>query len=445
MKVIRLKDDYLNFKESGGFEIDASMKRGAEGKEFERVPSSDVSIVFLKQHIGKAGESLVSEGDTVKKGEKIGDCNGLGTPVHSPVYGEVEKVEEVMHPGLGEECEAIFIRKKDGEKEVRMDSFEKDELDNLDAGELLEVVREAGIVGLGGACFPTDEKLASENISHLILNAKESDPNVACDTQLMREEPQKMVDGILAMAKILDVENVIFASRSPGERFPKLKKLLEENDIEMVKIKPSYSIGQEKLLIKEVLRKEVPSGGVPPDVNVIVHNVSTAYAVSEAVFEGKPLTSRGVTFISKNSEPVNLWVDIGAKIKDILNFAGLNPENFESVVMGSVFMGGTAHDLNTPMIKSVNGIFGIEKGSKDPFEDRRDCIRCGYCNEVCPVDIYPILIRNAEKKSQISRLDELNILDCIDCGLCSYVCPVKINFTQSLRRSKSKVLEKKKY
>lgn len=437
-------ENFLTLKEKGGFEVDATMKRGVEGEEFEDVPDPEVSIVHLRQHVGRENEPIVEPGDEVSEGEKIGDSERAETaPVPSPVSGVVERIGEAYHAGLGERSEAVFVRRTDGGGEGEtLPSFEVDELEETQPERLVEAVKEAGIVGLGGAGFPAHVKLSSEGISHLIINAKESDPNVACDVQLMHERPREIVDGIRAMARMLEVDDVTFTVRSPESRFSELKSSLDEEGITMTRIKPSYSVGQEKLLIEEVLGEECPCGDFPPDIGVVVHNVSTVYAVCRALFEGEPLISRGLTFISDGGEAKNLWVKVGTPLRDILRHLGVEPGKFRRVVFGSLFMGETASGPETPTIKTTNGIYGFGAEWEDPYADPQRCIRCGYCNEICPVDIYPILILEAQKEGDASRLRKLHAEDCIDCGLCSYVCPVRIKFTPFLRRAASEVREK---
>jgi len=435
------EDEHVqHFKEEGGFEMEISMKEDAIDDPFTEVPPAEKMIVFLRQHIGKETKPLVEEGSPVKYGQKIGDDKEGGpmvVPVHSPVNGVVEKIKKIRHPLSMEKEKAVIIKTEDNGKNS---FYEPIDPEQATREKFLERVREAGIVGLGGASFPTHVKLSEErNISHLIINAKESDPNLACDVRLMLENGEEMIKGIKLMAKMLQVNNVIFATRTKKGEAPEFEKLLEKNDIDIARIRPNYSVGSERLLVKEVLDREVPSGEFPPAVGAVVHNVATAYAVSEAIMKGKPLVSRGLTLYSKETGGKNLWVRMGTPISHVLQKSGTSPEIFERIAIGSIMMGPTIPNPSSPVMKATSGITAFTHSESSPYEKQKACIRCGYCNTVCPVDIYPQMIMEAEKKNNIERLKKLHVEDCIDCGLCSYVCPSDIKLTPYLRRGRNKI------
>ncbi|MFW6196654.1 MAG: RnfABCDGE type electron transport complex subunit C, partial [Thermoplasmatota archaeon] len=339
-------------------------------------------------------------------------------------------------PLSGEKERAIIIETKDKKTQPYYEPLNPDEVSRQ---ELLERVREAGIVGLGGASFPTHVKLGEENISHLIINAKESDPNLASDVRLMMEEPRWLTEGIKLMGYILDVEEIVFATRTEEGEIPELEKLLRKNDIKIKRIRPNYSVGSEKLLIKEVLNKEVPSGKFPPQIGAVVHNVATAYATARAIKKGESLVSRGMTFYSKKSGGKNLWTRMGTSIKHILEYVGVSPGELERIALGSIMMGPTIPSPRYPLLKSTSGLTVFTPKEPDPYEEQKPCIRCGYCNTVCPVDIYPQMIMKAEENDDIERLKKLNVLDCINCALCSYVCPSNIRLTPHLERAQNKM------
>ncbi|MFW5907987.1 MAG: RnfABCDGE type electron transport complex subunit C [Candidatus Natronoplasma sp.] len=433
------KEHTHHFKENGGFEVNIRMKLETIDDPFTEVPPSDEMTVFLNQHIGPEGDPLVKKGDEVEYGEKIVGFSGKGkmcVPVHSPVNGEIKCFEHVRHPLSEEKERAIIIETKDEEKRPYYEPIDPDEAPRQ---ELLERIREAGIVGLGGAGFPTHVKLGEENISHLIINAKESDPNLASDVRLMMEEPRWLIEGIKLMGHILDVEKIVFATRTGEDETPELERLLRENDVEIKRIRPNYSVGSEKLLVKEVLNKEVPSGKFPPQVGAVVHNVATAYATAKAIKEGESLVSRGMTFYSKKTGGENLWTRMGTSIEQVLDYMGVSPGEFERIALGSAMMGPTIPSPRYPLLKATSGLTGFTPRESDPYEEQKPCIRCGYCNTVCPVDIYPQIIMKAEEKDDIERLKKLNVLDCINCALCSYVCPSNIRLTPYLERAQNKM------
>lgn len=416
------------------------MKMASIHEPFIEIPPADKMTVFLRQHIGPETKPLIKEGDSVKYGQKIGDYTDGGplvVPIHSPVEGTVDKIVKMIHPISRKEENAVIINTKSEEKASYLNPLNSKEATRE---ELLTRVREAGIVGLGGASFPTHVKLASDkNISTLIINAKESDPNIACDYRLMVERPEAILDGVKLMAKMLSAEKIFFATRTKEGEVGEFEYMLKENDVDIVRIRPNYSVGSERLLIKEILNKEVPSRKYPPDVGIVVHNVATAYAVSSAISRGEPLVSRGLTFHSKETGGKNIWACMGTPVHHILNNLGYSSNECERIVLGSLMMGSTIPDALYPILKATSGITLFIESEPDPYENSLPCIRCAYCNTVCPVYIYPQLIMEAEKKRDVKRLQKLHVEDCIECGLCSYVCPSRINFTNFLTEGKRRI------
>lgn len=436
--LLKKKKDY-KFKENGRFNVDISIKMAALKDPFSVVPPADEMIVFLRQHIGTEAEMLVNVGDSVKYGQKIGEIPKgiLGAPIHSPVNGKIIELSKKFHPVSGEKETAVTIETMNEEQEPFFEPLNPDE---EPSEVLLERVRESGIVGLGGASFPTHIKLSpSQKISHLIINAKESDPNIACDCRLMIEKPRAIISGINIMAKILDVKDITVATRTQEGETPEFEALLKEHNIKLERMPPNYSIGSEKLLVKEILGKEIPSGKFPTDVGILVHNVATAYAVDDAIENGNPLISRGLTYYSTDLGGKNLWVRMGTPVEHVLNFLGESPSKFNRIVLGSILMGSTIANPSYPILKATSAVTGFTDKESDPYRNPLPCIRCGYCNTVCPVYIYPQLIMEAEKKNDVDRLRKLHVEDCIECGLCSYVCPSRIRFTRYLTNGKNLV------
>jgi electron transport complex protein RnfC len=437
----KFKKEYgHHFKEKGRFKVDIRMKMDAIDNPFSKVPPADEMIVFLRQNMGVETKPMVEEGDSVKYGQKIGDNKSGGpmvVPVHSPVDGTIMEIKKMKHPKSGEEENAIIIKTITEQDDPYLEPLQPKDATRED---LLKRVREAGIVGLGGAAFPTHVKLSQDrNISHLIINAKESDPNVACDYRLMEEYPKEIIDGIKLMAKILDTKNIVFATRTHEEEMPDFEVLLGENNIDLTRIRHNYSAGSERLLVKEIVDREVPSGKYPPDVGVIVHNVSTAHAVSRAIRKGESLVSRGLTLYTEKTGGKNLWVRMGTPIGHILDHIGLSPKDYNKIVLGSILMGYTIPNSSYPTLKATSGITAFTQEESDPYSEPLQCIRCGYCNIICPVDIYPQMIMEAEKSEDAKMLTKLHVEDCIECGLCSYVCPSLIKFTKYLRGGKERI------
>ncbi len=431
--------DPYHFREAGGFWVDASVKRGGEDVAFQAVRDPSVCSVPLKQHVGPATEATVKLGDEVVRGQTIGDsAEKMAVPVHAPISGKVIRIEPMDHPALPGSTQAVWIEGTDVDRPpVRLRVFPYESLEEEDPGTLCDAVRAAGIVGLGGAGFPVHVKLGMQQVDRLVINAKESDPNVACDVRLKTERPEDIARGIEAMAHMLGARQVVFATRVEPGAFPELEDRLTQMGVALAHIRPSYSVGSDKLLVKELFGLEVPCGAYPPDVGVVVHNVFTAYAVARALFQGEPLISRGMTLISRKTGPLNLWVKVGTPIRTVLQHAGLDPAHYDRVALSSMLMGPSAPHGDVPMLKTTAGICAFDSSELSPYARPLPCIRCGYCNLVCPVGIYPVLIMEAEKNGQTKRFRRLHAEDCIDCGLCSYVCPAAIKLTGYLRRAAS--------
>jgi electron transport complex protein RnfC len=423
-------------KEKGRFRIDLSMKHAAIDKPFQEIPLPDEAVVFLRQHIGLMNQPLVKIGESVDAGQKVGDAIGdFAVPVHSPVTGTVKTIRQVFNPLSREKEQALVIKTKDTDLPINEDNVD---LEEMTRESIIEKVRDAGIVGLGGAAFPTHIKLSAKNINHLIINAKESDPIQACDVRLMLERPEPIVKGIKLMAKALNTQDIVLATGTEKGELAVFEDLLKENNIRIAWIPPSYSGGSERLLVKEVLNREVPSGRYPPDVGVVVHNVATAYAVARAVIHNEPLISRGLTFYSKETGGRNFWLRMGTPAIHVMKYLGISLEDVDRVILGSPMMSYSIPDWSVPVSKYTSAITVSASGELDKYRNL-PCIRCGYCNTVCPVDIYPQLIMEAEKKGDRGKLRQLHVGDCILCGLCSYVCPSTIQLIGYLQNGKRQI------
>ncbi len=422
------------FMEKGGFKMDISMKHGAEKNPFITLNPPERAVIFMQQHIGVCNGPLVKKGERVLTGQKVGDAVGkMRVPVHSSVTGIVEDIREVYHPVLNRLETAVLVRMEGSEEMKPLPST------NLDSRkEIVDMVREAGIVGMGGAAFPTHVKLTSKGVHTFIVNAKESDPNLVCDVRLMIEKPEDIVKGIMLMVKALNARRIIFATRTREGEIPELEEIMLEHGIEIVRVTPSYSVGSEKLLVKELLGVEVPTGKFPPDIGVVVNNVSTAYAVYRAAYLKEPLISRGLSFYSDTTGIDNLWFRAGTTLRELMEGLEHETRRYDRFVMGSLMMGWSVGLPHTPLLKYSAGLTALTPEFPKPYDEQLKCIRCGYCDSVCPVDIYPSLIMKAEKEDDIDALKRLHVEDCILCNLCSYVCPSRIRLTKHLWDGKDK-------
>ena len=420
-------------------------KKFTEKKQIEVLPSPQKVFIPLQQHIGAPTTPLVEKGQEVKAGEKIGEVNGfVSTPVHASIAGKVTGIEDIDHPVSGR-GQAIVIEK--GETEQWVDSIKLDEkyLD-LSAKEIRDRIKEAGLAGMGGATFPTHVKLSpppDKKIDVLILNGIECEPYLTADHRLMLEYPGDIVKGMRIMMKILGVKRGIIGieSNKPDAVKVMLDAIKDEEGMEVNVFPVKYPQGAEKQLIKAALNREVPSGGLPMDVGVIVQNVGTSKAVYEAVALHKPLTHRVLTVTGPGvKEPKNLLVPIGTKFQDVIDFCGGITEKAAKIIMGGPMMGLTQPNLNVPVIKGTSGILILEEDSSH-LPEEEPCIGCGRCVEVCPVHLLPTTLQLLVNNEKFDEAENLHIMDCIECGSCAFICPANRYLLHGIRFGKRRILD----
>jgi len=420
-------------------------KKFTEKKQIEVLPSPQKVFIPLQQHIGAPTTPLVEKGKEVKAGEKIGEVNGfVSTPVHASIAGKVTGIEDIDHPVSGR-GQAIVIEK--GETEQWVDSIKLDEkyLD-LSAKEMRDRIKEAGLAGMGGATFPTHVKLSpppDKKIDVLILNGIECEPYLTADHRLMLEYPGDIVRGMRIMMKILGVKRGIIGieSNKPDAVKVMLDAIKDEEEMEVNVFPVKYPQGAEKQLIKAALNREVPSGGLPMDVGVIVQNVGTSKAVYEAVALHKPLTHRVLTVTGPGvKEPKNLLVPIGTKFQDVIDFCGGITEKAAKIIMGGPMMGLTQPNLNVPVIKGTSGILILEEDSSH-LPEEEPCIGCGRCVEVCPVHLLPTTLQLLVNNEKFDEAENLHIMDCIECGSCAFICPANRYLLHGIRFGKRRIMD----
>lgn len=410
----------------------------------EAAPISKVLTLPLKQHIGHAAEAIVKVGDTVLKGQMIAAAKEyISTPIHAPTSGKVIAIEErlVPHPsGIVSDCIVIETDGKDKWIECKANTNYR----QLDPSELRNIIRDAGIVGLGGAGFPSFIKLnpgSSNRIDTLILNGAECEPYITCDAMLMQEQSRKIIDGINIMRHALQVNRCVIAIEdNKRAAHTMLVNALHDHEaeyIEVIQIPTLYPAGGEKQLIKTLTGKEVPSNGLPINIGVVCHNVATAAAVASAVLEGKPLISRYVTITGEGVEhPRNLDVLIGTPFSELVALCGRN-NKAEQFIMGGPMMGFEVAGDNIPVIKTSNCILVQRKKSEADFV--MPCIRCGQCADVCPAQLLPQQLYWYARAKNFDKTQDYNLFDCIECGCCTYVCPSHIPLVQYYRFAKTEI------
>jgi len=405
-------------------------------------------VVPLSQHIGAPCEPVVSPGDPVKKGQKIGEAKGfVSVPVHAPTSGEVLRVGNSPHP-LGRLLPAVEIE-SDGVDEWADDIHCREDSASLSPDDLRGIIREKGVVGMGGATFPTHVKLSppeGKAIDTLIINGAECEPYLTADYRLMLEEPEKLIGGMRIMTAILGVERVFIAiERNKSEAIEKMKKNLGNDPyVEVAALEVKYPQGAEKQLIKTLVNREVPSsGGLPMDVGVLVQNVGTAAAIDQAVRLGIPLIERVVTVTGEGiREPKNLRVRIGTPIGILLEYCGGLTEGPGKLILGGPMMGLSQHTTDVPVIKGTSGIVVLPP-SQVQAEETQACIRCGTCVRVCPMNLLPNTLGVFATRGLLEQAEKFYVLDCIECGSCGFACPAKIPLVHLIRYAKAEVLAKK--
>ena len=414
-------------------------KHFAENSQVQTFPEPDVLVVPMSQHIGAPCLPLVKKGDKVLMGQKIGDNQGLCVPVHSPVSGTVKAVE--MRPHTNGLLSMSVVIENDHE-DTPHDSVKprtREEVDALTTQELIAIIREAGIVGMGGATFPTHVKLQSGlgKVDTIIVNASECEPYIVADDRLCREYPHEMLSGLQIIMKILGLNNAFVAIED--NKPDAIKAVRMANDpstgIKILSLPTKYPQGAEKQLIYAVTGREVPSGGLPAAVGCAVFNSATCKAIHDAVYEGMPLIRRIVTVSGDIvMEPKNLIVPIGTAF-DILSQAGGRSANPYKVLSGGPMMGVAQYDLSVPVIKGTNAVTILGHENKFDVEASR-CIRCGKCIEVCPMGLMPVLMYKAMFAGDIEEMKSVHMLDCIECGCCAYTCPASVPLVLAFRTGK---------
>jgi Na+-translocating ferredoxin:NAD+ oxidoreductase subunit C len=426
----------------GGINI-PHYKSFTEQKPLEEISLPEEIVIPLLQHTGAPNEPLVKVGDKVKAGQKIGASDKfVSAPVHASLSGTVTAIEpRVYLTGQMVESVVIAVDKKQDEPVYTDKDIEKASKEDI-----INAVKEAGIVGMGGAAFPTAVKLSpppDKKIDALIINGCECEPFLTCDHRLMLEKPEELLHGTKLLMKMLDVDKTyICIEGNKDDAIEAIRQINDDPRIVLLRMPTKYPQGSEKHLVKAALDREIPSGGLPFDVGTLIQNVGTAVAIYEAVRYGKPLIERAVTITGQNvREPKNLWVKIGTPIGHLIAECGGIVEEPAKVVVGGPMTGRAQSTLDAPIVKGAGGVIVLPPDMAIEDMEYFDCVRCCKCVEHCPMLLYPNQVSIYCEADMALEAEEWNTMDCIECGICAYVCPSKRPITQLVQRTKPEIIE----
>ncbi|WP_233423402.1 electron transport complex subunit RsxC, partial [Vibrio metoecus] len=401
-------------------------------------------VLPLKQHIGKAGDLLVKVGDRVLKGQPLTQYTSIFMlPIHAPTSGVISAIEPrtVAHPsGLSELCIVLTPDQQEEWFELQP----QPDYQQLSPETLLELIRQAGISGMGGAGFPTAKKLQSglSRTEILIINAAECEPYITADDVLMRQYAQEIIQGIEIVEHILKPKlTIIGIEDNKPEAVAALQQAAQDKPMVIRVIPTKYPSGGEKQLIKILTNLEVPKGGIPADIGLMVQNVGSLQAIARAILHGEPLIRRVVTLTGDCfRKPRNVWALLGTPVQALLNEFGYKVDKkLPRLIMGGPMMGFTLPHAQVPITKTANCILAPTRNELTSSDNEMACIRCGQCAEACPVSLLPQQLQWHAKAEEFDKCEELNLKDCIECGACAYVCPSEIPLVQYYRQAKAEI------
>ena len=415
-------------------------KEYTEHLALKKFPEPDTVIIPLSMHIGAPANPVVQAGDTVKVGQLIGEQAGfISAPVHSSVSGTVVAVEPHTHPNKGPGVMSVVI-KNDGKNTLHESVKPNKPLEELTPDEIIDIVKEKGIVGMGGATFPTYVKLKpGKPIDAVLINGSECEPYLTADHRVMLEYAEDIVFGLRAMMKAVAApEGVILIEDNKPDAIALMEeKVAPYDNIRICAAKTQYPEGAEKMLIKKVMGRQVPSGKLPADVGCVVSNTSTAKAIADAIRKGMPLVERVVSVTGEYiKNPGNFVVKLGTEVQELIDYCGGITGEDVTLKMGGPMMGAPLKDTHVPIIKGSNGVIAI---AADHTEEQ-ECIKCGRCVDVCPMELEPLNIAKYGQLGDAEKLLQLNVMDCFSCRCCEYICSSKIPLVSRINAAKGLVM-----
>ena len=415
-------------------------KEQTEARKIRRLPFPDEIVLPMRQHAGKPARPIVRVGDEVERGDKVGEADGfVSVPIHASASGKVVEVGLWPHPD-GSMVEAVRIavdpHSAQAQRPRTIPPWQE-----LDDAQLVAAVKEAGVVGLGGAAFPTHVKLAKDPkrpLDLLLINGCECEPFLTTDHRTMVEYPERVHLGIRIMMRCLGIQRCrIGIELNKPDAVDALRRTVPDDlDVSVHALRVRYPQGAEKMLIQELAQREVPSGKLPLDVGVVVQNVASVATIAEAFETGLPLLERIVTVTGDGvREPANLIVPIGTRLDYLVEQCGGLSDDTAKLILGGPMMGQSVADLRAPVLKGTTGIVALRSASCD-LADVQPCIKCGHCLDACPVFLNPQRLGQLARSRRYEEMQDMHLLDCMLCGCCSFVCPSKIPLSQMFLLSK---------
>ncbi len=404
-------------------------------KAFKIADTPDEVIIPLQQHIGAPAKALVKVGDEVALGEKIGQASGfVSANIHSSISGKVVAIEKING--------SMAVRIKNDGTDRKDEAIKaQGQLEDLSVDDLKSIIKEAGIVGLGGATFPSHVKVSipeGKSVDTIILNGAECEPYLTVDHRTMVEMSEKVIYGLKALMKMVDAKEAYIGieTNKPDAIVSMEEASKGSQNISVIPLEVKYPQGGEKQLIKAIINKEVPSGGLPLDVGVVVNNIGTAVAITNAIQLGMPLVERTVTVTGAVKEPQNLIYRIGTPIEDLIEECGGFAGEVAKVILGGPMMGQAQSELSLPATKGTSGILVLSAEEVGDYPEAGPCIRCARCVDACPAKLLPTALVKLTNADMNLELQDYNVLDCIECGSCTYVCPANIEILQWVKLGK---------
>ncbi len=421
-------------------------KEATDSTRVEVMPVPKTLYVALNQHLGAPSRPVVKKGDTVLRGQPLAESAGyVSSWVHAPTSGIIKAVESRLTAG-GQLATVVEIEANGADQAIESPAPATD-WRVMQTRELVDLILQAGVIGMGGAGFPTQVKLLpppGKTIETLVINGAECEPYLTADHRLMVEESARISQGIQIVQRILGATKVRVAIEdNKPEAIAAMESALKmaEGDIQLVVVKTKYPQGAEKQLIYSCTRREVPSGGLPMDVGALVENVGTAAAISDAVFLRRPLTERVLTVTGDAvANPKNVLARVGTSFRDLIGFCGGLRGPVGKVICGGPMMGVAQSSLDVGMNKTTSGLLLLSRSQVHQYTST-PCIGCGRCVQACPSSLLPCFLSENLEAENFEEAERLNVLDCIECGACAFECPAHRPLVQHMRQGKAKVIQ----